>query len=131
MTTPIWLEMEAVLAMQEELIRIFGGTSGIRDAGLLESALDRAKNIHSYEPESTLHRLAAAYANGIIRNHPFIDGNKRAGFMCAYTFLLINGLEIEAAEAEVVEVTLALTTGDLSEEEYAAWLADRCVPLKD
>lgn len=128
MKAPRWLALEAVLEMHEEMLRLFGGSSGIRDAGLLDSALARPKNILAYEPKSNLERLAAAYAGGIIQNHPFVDGNKRTGFLAAFVFLDINGKELNATEAEATAATLALAAGELEEEEFAAWLTDRCRP---
>ena len=92
-----FVPLAAVLVIHADLIREFGGQIGIRDRDLLESALDRAKNLHSYE-DANLFALAAAYAVGITKNHAFIDGNKRAGFLTAYSFLRMNGIELTAPE---------------------------------
>ena len=125
MKKPVWISTEAVLAIQEELLARFGGLSGLRDAGLLDSALNRPKQVFHYG-SPTLFGLAAEYALGIVKNHPFLDGNKRAGFMAAYTFLGINGYELDAPESEAVMQTLALAAGETGAEEYAAWLKVSC-----
>jgi death on curing protein len=124
MKEPVWLPASVLLATQEELLARFGGLSGIRDEGLLESALNRPRQLFTYG-SPTLPELAAAYAAGIVRNHPFLDGNKRAGFMAAYIFLGANGLELDAPEEEAVVQTLALAAGQIDEPAYAAWLGDR------
>ena len=131
MKVPIWLKTEAVLEMHQMMLELYGGSAGLRDFGLLDSALHRPKFILEYEPASTLERLAAAYAGGIIKNHPFVDGNKRCGFLAAFTFLDINGKELRATEAEAASATIALAAGELAEEEYAAWLGDNCVQLRE
>lgn len=116
-----WIEHETVLALHEQLLAAFGGASGVRDAGLLESALARPHAKDSYGRPDVFD-LAAAYAFGIIRNHPFGDGNKRTGFATAIVFLECNGQIFEAPEAEALVVTLGLAAGDKTEEEFAAWL---------
>ena len=125
MTEPTWLRREECLALYDEVISRFGGLSGIRDEGLLESALLRPRNAFAYE-EPDLFDLAAAYASGIVKNHPFHDGNKRIGFVAAAVFLEANGEDFSASELEVVERTLALAAGAISEEEYAVWLRRSC-----
>jgi death on curing protein len=125
MTEPIWVPREVVLATQEELLQRFGGLGGIRDDGLLESALGRPRHLFAYE-KPTLFHLAAAYATGIVKNHPFLDGNKRIGFMTAYIFLGVNGLDFHAPEEEVVERTLALAAGAIDEGAYREWLERSC-----
>jgi len=126
MNTPTWLTQSAIVALHQELLARFGGLSGVRDEGLLQSALARPEHLYSYGKPSRF-ELAATYAHGIVKNHPFIDGNKRAGFMAAYTFLGVHGFEIDAPEEDVVLQTLALAAGQCSEAEYAAWLAGACV----
>ena len=121
MTEPQWLGVAAIKAVHEELIREHGGLSGIRDEGLLESALARPQNQFAYG-EPKLADLAAAYAFGIARNHPFVDGNKRTALMAAYIFLGLNGVELSAPEAEAVIAIQALAAGDMSEAELARWL---------
>ncbi len=125
MKEPVWITREVVLATQEELLSRFGGLPGIRDEGLLDSALHRPLQAFHYETP-TIFELAAEYADGIVRNHPFCDGNKRAGFMAAYIFLGANGWEVDAPEEEVVLQTLALAAGEIRAKAYARWLKQSC-----
>lgn len=125
MKEPVWLTSGIVLAIQEQLLARFGGLEGIRDEGLLESALHRPLQLAAYGTPG-IFDLAACYAHGIVKNHPFLDGNKRAGFMAAYTFLGINGWQLEAPEEEAVLQTLALAAGEIDAEEFSAWLARSC-----
>ncbi len=119
---------EVVLAAHEEMLAMFGGPVGMRDEGLLESALHRPQQLFSYG-EPTLFELAAAYAVGIVKNHPFLDGNKRSGFLTAYIFLEANGISFSAPEEEVVVQTVALAAGEIGVAEYAAWLTSNSCPL--
>lgn len=130
MKEPIWISREWALAVHEELLVRFGGSGGIRDEGMLESALSRPVNLFAYE-EPSLFVLAAAYTSGIVRNHPFVDGNKRTGFMAAYTFLGLNGQHLKAPEEAAVLRTLALAAGELSEDDFGKWLAESCAPAAD
>ncbi|MDH3235257.1 MAG: type II toxin-antitoxin system death-on-curing family toxin [Alphaproteobacteria bacterium] len=123
-----WLTDDAVKAMHEQLIAAFGGTGGIRDEGLLASALARPKQIVAYG-EPTVPRLAAAYAYGIARNHPFVDGNKRSALMAAYTFLRINGFALAASEVETVAVIRDLAADEIDEDALARWIAANTSPL--
>lgn len=118
------------MAIHEELLKRFGGGAGVRDEGMLESALHRPVHLFRYAGP-TLFELAAAYAVGVVKNHPFVDGNKRAGFMAAYVFLGINGQQLVAPEEEAVLRTLALAAGELSEDAYAAWLSASCEAWKE
>lgn len=104
-----------------------GGLAGVRDEGLLESALSKPQNLFAYS-RPTLGEMAASYAAGIILNHPFIDGNKRTGFMLAATFLEMNGIEFTATEESVIEMTLALAAGKLKNAAYAKWLTENSSP---
>jgi death-on-curing protein len=123
MTQPKWLLVEAVLAMHKMLIAEHGGRGEVRDRGLLESALARPQNLFGYEDRKPpLTRLAASYAFGITKNHPFLDGNKRVALTAAAVFLEINGTSLEADEAEAVAVFRDLAGGSLSEDELAVWL---------
>lgn len=124
MSEPRWLSMHVVVAIHFDQIREHGGSLGVRDKGLLESALDRPRNRFYYESDSDLTALAAAYGFGIAKNHPFVDGNKRVAFQAMYVFLGINGVTIMADEDEVVRLVLALASGELSESELGAWLRD-------
>ena len=121
-----WLVEGVVIAVHAEQIAEHGGSDGIRDRGLLSSALDRPRNLAGYGMP-TVFDLAAAYALGIMQNHPFIDGNKRTGFLAAYVFLALNGWKLIGAEAPVVEAALALASGRMSEAEFAGWLKAQSV----
>jgi death-on-curing protein len=121
MKKPVWLDRADCLAIHEMMLAHHGGRAGVRDEGLLESALAKPQNLFAYGSPA-LAELAASYAAGIIINHPFIDGNKRAGFLTAATFLELNGLVFTASEESVVEKTLALAAGQLKEAGYAVWL---------
>jgi death on curing protein len=124
---PRWLSPAMVLAFHSNQIREHGGSAGLRDRGLLESALDRPRNKRHYAPDTPLVELAAAYGFGIARNHPFVDGNKRVAFQAMYAFLRLNGYMIEAEEPEVVRVVLALAAGDLDELGLADWLSNHTI----
>lgn len=119
---PRWLPRLAIEAVHLDQIREHGGLPGIRELGALESALARARNRWSYQPEVDLHSLAAAYGFGLARSHPFNDGNKRIAFMAAAVFLDLNGLALEADEVQVVTVFIALAAGTVDEEQLAGWL---------
>lgn len=121
MKAPVWITREVMLATQEKLLSRFGGLPGIRDEGLLDSALNRPRPLFAYESPD-LFDLAATYAAGIVQNHPFLDGNKRVGFMAAYIFLGANGWEVEAPEEEVVVQALGLAAGQIRAKAYARWL---------
>ena len=121
MKTPVWVRRDVVIAYHEHLLAVHGGGAGIRDEGMLDSALGRPENLFAYG-KPTLSDLAAGYAFGLVKNHPFIDGNKRIGFATAVLFLELNGLRFTAPEVEVVLNTLALAAGEMSEAAYAAWL---------
>lgn len=120
-----WIDSELALAMHNEQIAEHGGGDGVRDLGLLESALARPQNLHAYEPDSDIAALAAAYGFGIVKNHPFIDGNKRTGYVVMETFLILNGRALMASREEKYFTILALASGDLSEEELTEWLRER------
>ena len=111
-------------------LREHGGLPGVRDEHALEAALARPQQRHHYEPDSDLATLAAAYAYGIARAHPFNDGNKRAAFLAAMIFLGLSGRDLDATEVEVVQVVTALAAGSLTEEALATWLRERLVRLK-
>lgn len=127
MTEPAWLDRAVILAVHEEMIGRFGGLSGARDEGLLESALHRPRHLLA-RGRPSIFDLAAAYAHGIMKNHPFHDGNKRTGFMAAYVFLGANGHELQAPEEEAVVQTVALAAGSIGAAAYAAWLRSGCQP---
>jgi len=126
MNEPNWVDRQVLLAIQSELLNRFGGLAGIRDEGLLDSAINKPKNLFAYGQPSVF-ELASSYATGLVKNHPFLDGNKRIGFMAAYVFLGANGWSLEATEEEAVLETLALAAGERAEADYAAWLARNSV----
>jgi death-on-curing protein len=111
-----------VVAIHADQIRAHGGTPGLRDRGLLESALDRPRNRLHYQPDAGLHALAAAYGFALARNHPFVDGNKRVAFQAMFVFLGLNGLRIVASEEAVVSVMLSVASGEMDEEALTSWL---------
>jgi death-on-curing protein len=121
MKRPVWLLKETVLALHERLLAEFGGSSGLRDEGLLESALARPENLFAYG-RPTVFDLAASCAFGLVNNHPFVDGNKRIGFAAATVFLEINGWRFQATEGDATIQTLALAAGALNETGYSSWL---------
>ena len=123
MKKPAWITREECLAIHEMMLAQHGGLAGLRDGGLLESALAKPQNLFAYS-SPTHADMAASYAAGIILNHPFLDGNKRTGFMAAAVFLEVNGHIFTATEESVVENTLALAAGKLKEKDYARWLKD-------
>ena len=124
MKEPVWLIKSAVVAVHNMMIARFGGADGIRDEGLIDSALARPANIYHYDRRTDVSQLAAAYAAGIIQNHPFVDGNKRTGFMAAYMFLDLNGATLHADEVTATAMTLSLATSEIDEKDYANWLAE-------
>lgn len=121
MPEPEWIGVETALAIHEEQIAEHGGGEGVRDRGLLESALARPRNAWGYGV-TDLCALAAALGHGIARNHPFVDGNKRTAFVVVETFLILNGAELGASDAESVVAMLDLAAGEMTEDEFADWL---------
>jgi len=129
MKEPVWVLREVVHALHERLLSEFGGAAGVRDDGMPESALSRPANQFAYGSPS-MPELAAAYAFGLVRNHPFVDGNKRIGFATAVLFLELNGYRFAASEIDATVQTLALAAHDLDEGGYAAWLMSNSQPIK-
>lgn len=123
---PLWLELAVIVAAHEEQLAEHGGASGIRDNGALESAAARPRNSWSYG-QTDLLSLAAGYAFGIARNHPFVDGNKRTAFVAAVSFLAINGIELRIRRESGVTTFLALAAGELGEEDLADWFRQHLV----
>ena len=116
-----WIGRRALELLHDESLAEHGGSSGLRDAGLLESALARPQNLVAYgEPDFA--DLAAAYGTGLVKNHPFVDGNKRAGFLSVGLFLALNGYRLKVTQAEATLTILALAAGDLDEAAFAAWI---------
>jgi death-on-curing protein len=122
-TEPEWIGVEVALAIHEEQIAEHGGGEGVRDRGLLESALAWPRNAWAYGV-TDLCALAASLGHGIARNHPFVDGNKRTAFVAVETFLILNGMALGASDAECVVAMLDLAAGEMTEDEFAAWLGD-------
>lgn len=116
--------------MHGEQLAEHGGSAGIRDESLLESALAKPLNVFAYEGNPHIFRLAASYAFGIARNHPFVDGNKRTALVVSLTFLDRNGWDITASKEDLYFTFLHLADGSLSEEELAAWFTKHAIPLK-
>jgi death on curing protein len=121
MREPVWVLREVVLLAHEQSLAAFGGSAGVRDEGLLDSALGKPRHLFAYG-KPTLFALAGSYALGLVKNHPFIDGNKRVGFVVAVLFLELNGTRFQATEVDAALRTLALAAGELSEAAYAQWL---------
>jgi death on curing protein len=120
---PEWISLPLVIAVHDEQLSIHGGSSGLRDAALLESALGRPQNKWAYE-NAELPELAAAYGFGIARNHPFVDGNKRTALLAIYTFLGMNGIDFVVPEADAAAIINSLAAGEVSEESLARWIRD-------
>jgi len=127
---PVWLDRLIIEAIHSDQVRVHGGLPGIRDKNALEFALARPLNRRAHDSGSDLEELAAAYGYGLATSHPFNDGNKRVSFLAMYVFLSVNGVEIEAAETEVVDLMVAVASGQCSEENLADWLRSHVSPLK-
>jgi death-on-curing protein len=125
-----WLSRRLIETLHAESLSRFGGTPGMRDEGLLESALARPQHLARYE-EPSVFQLAAAYCEGIINNHPFADGNKRAGLLAARLFLFRNGFRLDPGEAETVTVIRQVAAGELSRDELTEWLRVNSTPLSE
>lgn len=126
MKAPTWLLSEAVIVVQEMQIARFGGSGGLRDEALLESALARPINKQAYDEEATVFDLAAAYGFGLARNHAFIDGNKRIAFAAMAIFLSENGYEFVPEKMEALETIMKLAAGDMEEDGLARWIEENC-----
>jgi death-on-curing protein len=125
---PVWLLREFIVAIHERLIADYGGSPGLRDEGLLESALARPMHLFTHGKPS-LAELAAAYAVGIAKNHAFIDGNKRTAFVAAAVFLERNGLHLNASEAEATIAMLRVAESTMTEKQFARWLGEHTSPV--
>ena len=121
----VWLDQRALVLLHAESLAEHGGLWGVRDEAALESALARPKNVRAYEPGADLARLAAAYGFGLVRGHPFNDGNKRAGFLAIGLFLELNGFEFKVDEVDAVKTIMDLAAGSLSEKALAEWIRAR------
>ena len=123
MTEPVWLWTDLVLSIHDEQLRQFGGPPGLRDQGLLESALGRPLNKYAYGSQD-LAQLASAYGFGLARNHAFVDGNKRIAFLAMVTFLGLNDIEFMVSEADAVAIMLAVAAGEIDEDGLTRWIRD-------
>jgi death-on-curing protein len=119
---PVWIEERDVLAIHDQLLAAYGGSPGLRDEGLLQSALARPRQHHAYADQSDIIDMAALYTAGIVRNHPFVDGNKRVGFVAGVLFLELNGFIFVAGEEDATQAVFGLASGTLDEAAYTAWL---------
>jgi death-on-curing protein len=119
---PLWIDKRALLLLHKESLAQFGGADGLRDEGLMDSALARPVKKHSHEGCNDLATLAAACGFGLARNHPFVDGNKRAAFLAVGLFLAMNGQRLTATPIDAIEAILALATGSLEEPRFADWI---------
>jgi len=126
---PIWLLERLVLAAHARLLAAYGGPEGLRDIGLLQSALARPRQHYTYGTPDII-ELAALYTAGVVRNHPFVDGNKRTGFAIGIAFLELNGFVFQAAEEDAIQAVFALAAGDLDEAGYAKWLRTNAKQLR-
>jgi len=121
---PKWISKKALLLLNEESLAEFGGASGLRDEGLLDSALARAENKYAYQPDSSVAELAASYGFGLAKNHAFVDGNKRAAFLSIGLFLSINGYRLKATPLAAIQTMLAVAASEMTEPNLAAWIAE-------
>lgn len=122
---PLWIEERDVLAIHGRLQALHGGAPGLRDQGLLQSALARPRQHFAYADPSDIIEMAALYTAGVVRNHPFVDGNKRTGFVIGIVFLELHGFEFKASEEDATQAVFALAAGTLDETAFAAWLRDK------
>jgi death-on-curing protein len=128
MTEPRWINRQALLLKHAESLRLFGGAEGLRDEGMLDSARARPVNAWSYRGETRIEYLAAAYAFGLSKNHPFIDGNKRAAFIAYVGFLKLNGFNLVASQPDAYRTMIDLAAGAMSEEDFAEWIRMNIAP---
>jgi death-on-curing protein len=124
---PRWIAKNALLLLHEESLAEFGGARGLRDEGLLESALARPQNAFAYRPDITIAELAASYAFGLAKNHAFVDGNKRAAFLSIGLFLAINEYRLQADQVDAIQTMLAVASGELTEDGLAAWITRNAI----
>jgi len=127
---PTWIEERDVLAIHDRLLAAHGGAPGLRDEGLLQSALARPRQHYAYADSPDRIEMAALYTAGIVRNHPFVDGNKRAGFVVGILFLELNGFTFNANEEDATHAVLSLAAGTLDEAAFEAWLRSNSKPRR-
>lgn len=131
MDEPVWLTRTLVEALHADQVREHGGQLGLRDPGLLESALARPQHVWAYDADADLATLAAEYGFGLAKNHAFLDGNKRIAFVATNVFLILNGFELEAPEPEVVETILRVADGRMTRGKFATWIRSVTVPCSE
>jgi death-on-curing protein len=119
---PLWIEARDVLAIHDRNLAMHGGATGVRDQALLESALARPRQHYAYASATSIVEMAALYTAGIVRNHPFVDGNKRTGFVAGVLFLELNGFDFRAGEADATQAVMGLAAGTFDEASYGSWL---------
>jgi death-on-curing protein len=119
---PVWIEERDVLAFHDRLLALDGGAKSVRDEGLLKSALARPQQLYAYGDKPDIVDMAAAYTAGIVRNHPFMDGNKRTGFLIGVLFLEMNGFAFRASEEDATQAIFGLAAGTLDESGFAGWM---------
>jgi death on curing protein len=119
---PVWIDARDEVALHDRLLALEGGAAGLRDKGLLESALARPKQLRAYDDRADVIQMATAYTVGIVRDHPFVDGNKRTGFVVGVLFLELNGYRFVASEEDAAHAVLSLAAGRLEERAFAAWM---------
>lgn len=129
MKEPRWIDRQLLQILHAESLAEFGGLEGLRDGGLLESALVRPVNLYLYEQCTDIPRLAAAYGFGVSRNHPFLDGNKRAAFAAVGVFLLSNGLRLTADKVDAYHIMIKVAVGDWNEDEFVEWIRKNTIAL--
>jgi death on curing protein len=131
MTEPIWMEMADAVIFHDMELSAHGGSTGLRDSGMLESAIMRPRNLWAYaDTPPLLTRLAAAYAFGISANHPFVDGNKRTALVVSFAFLDTNGIAVTASQEDAYDTILALAAGEIGEQQIAEWFDRNTAPLQ-
>jgi death-on-curing protein len=132
MQEPQWLKGSLVEAVHLRQLSEHGGMAGVRDPGLLSSALARPRNVYAYtRPTPDIATIAAAYAFGVIKNHPFVDGNKRTGYVLCRTFLQLNSFDIDATDVEKYQAVVAVADGSMNEEQFADWIRSKLVEAGD
>ncbi len=122
MKEPVWIDERDAVALHDRLLALEGGAAGLRDKGLLQSALARPQQLRAYQAGADVIQMAAAYTVGIVRDHPFVDGNKRTGFVVGVLFLELNGYRFVASEEDAAQAVLSLAAGRLEEGAFAAWM---------